>query len=101
MKKDPRHMQEIMARNGIPPDVPFEQIASIGHSAGYYGGSRWQSRLTPENQREFDRYYAKWMEDTRKNDHYYISDDTRRMHDRMTRYNIPAYVPFEQAASMA
>src|SRR5438552_15962968 len=64
--KDTRHMQEIMARNGIPPDVPFEQIASVGHSAGSYGGSRWQGRLTPEDQRDFDRYYAKWMEATRK-----------------------------------
>src|SRR5438477_2601562 len=42
--KDTRHMQEIMARNGIPPDVPFEQIASDGHSAGSYGASRCQGR---------------------------------------------------------
>src|SRR5207248_3126134 len=48
--KGPRHMQEILARNGIPPHVPFEQIATVGHSAGYYGGSRWQGRLTPEDQ---------------------------------------------------
>jgi len=98
--KDTRHMQEIMARNGIPPDVPFEQIASVGHSAGYYGGSRWQGRLTPEDQRDFDRYYAKWMEDTRKNDRDDISEDARHMQDIMTRYNIPADVPFDQVASM-
>ena len=98
--KDTRHMQEIMARNGIPPDVPFEQIASVGHSAGYYGGSRWQGRLTPEDQREFDRYYAKWMEDTQKNDRDDIAEDTRHMQDIMTRYNIPADVPFDQVASM-
>ncbi|PYT59967.1 MAG: hypothetical protein DMG46_08460 [Acidobacteria bacterium] len=98
--KDTRHMQEIMARNGIPPDVPFEQIASVGHSAGSYGGSRWQGRLTPEDQRDFDRYYAKWMEDTRKNDRDDISEDARHMQDIMTRYNIPADVPFDQVASM-
>src|SRR5881628_1758378 len=100
IEKDTRHMQEITARNGIAPDVPFEQIASVGHSAGYYGGSRWQGRLTPEDQREFDRYYAKWMEDTRKNDRDDIAEDTRHMQDIMTRYNIPADVPFDQVASM-
>src|SRR5205809_8148962 len=89
-----------MARNAIAPDVPSEQIPYVGHSAGYYGASRWQGRLTPEDQRDFDRYYAKWMEDTRKNDRDDISEDARHMQDIMTRYNIPADVPFDQVASM-
>ena len=27
-----------------------------------------QNRLSPEDQREFDKYYTKWVNDTRKND---------------------------------
>src|SRR6266571_2987092 len=97
--KDTRHMQEIMARNGIPPDVPFEQIASVGHSAGSYGGSRWEGRLTPEDQREFDKDYAKWVNDTRKNDRDDIDKDARKMQDIMARNSIPSNVPFSQIAS--
>ena len=100
IEKDIRHMQDIMARNNIPAEVPFEQIASVGHSQGYYGGGRWQGRLTPDDQREFDRYYSKWTEDTRKNDRDDSAEDAHHMQDIMTRYNIPADVPFDQVASM-
>src|SRR5438105_14420881 len=52
--KDTRQMQEIMARNDIPTDVPFGQIASDGHSAAYDCRVRWQGRLSPEERRDFD-----------------------------------------------
>src|SRR6266705_3590683 len=63
------------------------------YPARAYG--QWQGRLSPEDQRDFDRYYGKWMEDTRKNDRDDISEDARHMQDIMTRYNIPADVPFD------
>ena len=94
--KDVRHMQEIMARNGIPANVPYEQVASTGNA---YPARMYQNRLSAEDQKEFDKYYTKWVNDTRKNDQDDIARDVRRMQDIMVRYNIPANVPFDQVAS--
>src|SRR6267143_1746649 len=102
--KDVAHMQEIMARNNIAANVPFDQIASNGAypNRGYSNGSYssyGQSRLSPDDQREFDKYYSKWMDDTRKGDRDDIDKDVRHMQDIMARYNIPASIPFDQIAS--
>jgi len=109
INKDAARMQEIMARNNIPANVPFDQIASNGAypNRGYSGGnysngaysSNGQSRLSADDQREFDRYYSKWLEDMRKNDRDDIDKDVRHMQDIMARYNIPASIPFDQIAS--
>ena len=58
-----------------------------------------QGRLTPDDQREFDKYYTKWVNDTRKNDRDDIAKDVRHMQEIMGRNNIPANVPFDQIAS--
>src|SRR5216683_2223159 len=58
-----------------------------------------QSRLSPEDQREFDKYYTKWVNDTRKSDRDDIAKDVRHMQEIMARKNIPANVPFDQIAS--
>ena len=34
-------------------------------------------RLSPDDQREFDKYYTKWVNDTRKNDRDDIAKDVR------------------------
>jgi hypothetical protein len=94
--KDVRKMQEIMARNNIPANVPYDQIASTG--SGYQGRS-YQQQLSPQDQKEFDKYYTKWVNDTRKNDRDDIGRDARKMQEIMARYNIPADVPFDQVAS--
>jgi len=109
INKDAARMQEIMARNNIPANVPFDQIASYGAypNRGYSGGnysngtysSNGQSRLSADDQREFDKYYSKWLEDMRKNDRDDIDKDVRHMQDIMARYNIPASIPFHQIAS--
>jgi hypothetical protein len=109
INKDAARMQEIMARNNIPANVPFDQIASNGAypNRGYSGGnysngaysSNGQSRLSADDQREFDRYYSKWLEDMRKNDRDDIDKDVRHMQDIMARYNIPPSIPFDQIAS--
>src|SRR5579864_8684297 len=52
--KDVRKMQEIMARNNIPANVPYEQVASTGNR---YQGPSYQSQLSPQDQQEFDKYY--------------------------------------------
>src|ERR1700704_3557890 len=72
--KDVRHMQEIMARKNIPANVPFDEIASAGNAEepsaanAYPPRGEWQDRLTPNDQRDFDRYYSQWIDDTRRND---------------------------------
>jgi len=94
--KDVRKMQEIMVRNNIPANVPFDQIASTGN--GYQGRS-YQGQLSAQDQKEFDKYYTKWVNDTRKNDRDDVERDMRRMREIMVHNNIPADVPFDQVAS--
>ncbi|HET9305756.1 MAG TPA: hypothetical protein VFO46_07000 [Candidatus Sulfotelmatobacter sp.] len=94
--KDVRKMQEIMARNNIPANVPYEQVASTGNR---YQGPSYQSQLSPQDQQEFDKYYTKWVNDTRKNDRDDVDRDVRKMQEIMARNNIPADVPFDQVAS--
>jgi hypothetical protein len=101
---DAGRMQEIMARNNIPSNVPFDQIASNGAYPRNGYPDRADStygppRLSSDDQHEFDKYYAKWVDDTRKGDRDDIDKDTRHMQDIMARYNIPAHVPYDQIAS--
>ena len=116
IRKDERKMQSIMDKYNIPPDVPFDRIATNGdrgydrdrydndqgrydnRDRGYYpqnGGSR----LSPDDQRDFDRAYSKWIDDTRRNDGDDVRRDERTMQDIMARYNIPSDVPFDQIVS--
>jgi hypothetical protein len=115
--RDVRHMQDIMARNNIPPNVPFDQVASTGYAGGGYADNgyagnagpataypangSWQGRLSPDDQRDFDRYYSRWVEDTRNNDRDAIAADAGRLQEIMARNNIPSNVPFDQIASSA
>ena len=92
--KDIRKMQEIMAHYNIPANVPYSQIASTGYQARSY-----QGQLSPQDQKEFDKYYTKWVNDTRKNDRDDVERDVRKMQNIMARYNIPGNVPFDQIAS--
>src|SRR5436305_2647815 len=94
--KDIRKMQQIMARNNIAASVPYDQIASTGtrYPSRYQG-----QQLSPEDQKDFDKAYTKWVNDTRKNDRDDIDKDARKMQDIMVRNNIPANVPFDQIAS--
>jgi len=106
--KDVRKMQDIMARNNIPPNVPYEQVASSGYGQdNRYNGAYQrnaphgysQGRLSPDDQREFDKAYEKWVDDSRKNDRDDLNKDVRRMQDIMARNNIPPGVPYEQIAT--
>ena len=56
-------------------------------------------RLSPDDQREFDKAYTKYVNDSRKNDRDDIDRDVRRMQDIMVRNNISPNVPYEQIAS--
>lgn len=103
IRKDERKMQDIMSRYNIPPDVPFDRIASNGYAHGRYDNGTYpqysESRLSPTDQREFDQAYGKWVNDSRRNDRDDIRKDERKMQDIMARYNIPSDVPYDRIAS--
>jgi hypothetical protein len=102
-----RKMQEIMARYNIPSTVTYDQVASMGGSAGYsqqaYPNAAYPAayaqRLSPDDQKDFDKAYSKWVDSTRKNDQDDINESARKMQEIMARYNIPSTVPFAQVAS--
>src|SRR5262249_14600143 len=81
--------------------VSFEQVASAVPNTAYGAQApvSWQGKLSAEDQKDFDRYYGKWVSATRKNDQEDISENARKMRDLMSRYNIAASVPFAQVAS--
>ncbi len=96
LAKDVRKMQEIMARAGIPANVPYDRIASTGNA---YPARSYARQLPPDDQKDFDKYYTKWVNDTRKNDRDDIDRDVRKMQEIMARNSIPVGVPFDQVAS--
>ncbi len=102
--RDADHMQDIMSRNHIPSTVPYDQLATRaaypGNGQALYPPTGYgDTRLSPEDQRDFDKAYSKWVDDSRKGDRDDLEKDTRRMQDIMTRYNIPSNVPYDQIAS--
>ena len=107
ISENARKMQEIMARYNIPSTVSYDQVASMGGAAGYpqqaYPNAAYPTayaqRLSPDDQKEFDKAYSKWVDSTRKNDQDDINESARKMQEIMARYNIPSTVQFAQVAS--
>lgn len=104
--KHAHRMQDIMARNNIPPDTPFDEVANAnGYGPngyppnGAYNSQRESQRFSPEDQRKFDHVYDHWLESRRKNDRDDIEKDEHKMQDIMARYNIPRDVPYDELAS--
>ncbi len=64
-----------------------------------YYNQAWNRVLSPTDQQQFDKYYGKWVDATRKNDQDDITSNARHMQEIMSRYNIPASIPFDQIAS--
>src|SRR5690348_8855365 len=105
ISENARKMQEIMARYNIPSSVSFDQVAASAAPAGYppqaYPNPAYPAgqRLSPDDQKEFDKDYSKWVEATRKNDQEDVSENARKMQEIMARYSISSSVPFSQVAS--
>ncbi len=113
--KNAQHMQEIMSRYNIPQTVPFAAIATNGYAAGPNGAAGYPSgypssaypygygqgpqRLSSKDQKDFDKDYKNWVDARRKKDMDDMDKNARKMQEIMTRYNIPANVPFDQIAS--
>ncbi|HJW99564.1 MAG TPA: hypothetical protein VJ453_05370 [Terriglobales bacterium] len=100
ISENARKMQDIMTHYNIPVSVSFDQIASNGSTASYPPPAYATQRLSADDQREFDKYYAKWIEATRKNSQEDIAENERKMRDIMARYSISSDVPFAQVSSL-
>src|SRR5690349_5678601 len=75
-------------------------LRARAQEAGAYAQPQgWHGVLSAADQSQFDRYYSKWVEATRKNDQDDISENARKMQEIMARYNIPASVSYDQVAA--
>jgi hypothetical protein len=99
-------MRDVMARNGIPAEVPFDRIASNGGGGyrdhdrdGDRDHDRWHSRLPADQQRDFDSYYSRWQEYSQTNNRDQMRSMEERMRDLKARNNIPEDVPNDVVAS--
>lgn len=94
-----KRMRDVMSRNNIPSDVPFDAVASSGDREDRDHDRRERSRLSPEDQQRFDSYYSRWREYRRTNNREETENMEKRMRDVMARNNIPPDVPFDEVAS--
>ena len=99
--KHARKMQEIMARNNIPPDTPFDAVATANGYAGRIDYRQYQGKFSPDDQKKFDKAYEKWLKDREENDRDDLAKDEGKMQEVMARYNIPRDVPYHMLASSA
>lgn len=97
--KHARKMEEIMSRYNIPPDTPFDTIATANGYSPHYDVRRYQGRFSPDDQKRFDKAYEKWQNDRAKNDRDDLAKDEGKMQELMGRYNIPRDVPYDALAS--
>src|SRR5690349_7208839 len=74
--------------------------AETQYASGSYGQPQgWHGVMSPQDQQQFDKYYSKWVDATRKNDRDDIAENSQKMQNIMARYNIPSNVAFDQVAS--
>jgi polyhydroxyalkanoate synthesis regulator phasin len=113
INKHARNMENIMARYNIPPNTPFDEIASnagAGYGGGYngnyngsyagtYGRRGYQGMLSLDDQHRFDSAYQHWLHERQENDRGGMEKQERTMQDIMSRYNIPQGVPYDAIAS--
>jgi transposase-like protein len=115
-------MREVMSRNNIPSDVPFQQIASNqGYNQnrqddrddhrqmqvqGGYGDGRDNhsrrhiARFSGSDARHFRSYYSRWQQYRQNDDRDQIASMERRMSDVMNRHNIPNDVSYDEVMDM-
>jgi len=92
-------MQEIMARYNIPPNTPFDVIATTNGYSQHYDYREFQGRLSPDDQNKFNKEYKEWLEERREGDRNGTAKREGKMQEIMARYNIPRDVPYDLIAS--
>lgn len=94
-----RKMEEIMQRYSIPPDTPFDTIATANGYSPHVDYRRYQGRFSPDDQKKFDKAYEKWQSDRAKNDRDDLAKDEGKMQEIMARYSVPRDVPYDVLVS--
>jgi hypothetical protein len=74
-------------------------IATSNGYSHHYDVREFQGRLSPDDQKKFDKAYEKFQKDRAKHDRDDIAKDETRMNEIMARYNIPRDVPYDVLAS--
>lgn len=97
--KHARNMEQIMQRYNIPPDTPFDQIASTGGYAPHSDVRQYQGRFSADDQKNYDKDYEHWDKDRARNDRGDMEKQEGKMQEIMARYNIPRDVPYRALAS--
>ena len=88
INKHARKMEEIMARYNIPPDTPFDAIATSNGYSQHYDVRQFQGRFSAEDQKKFDKAYEHWVEDRRKRDDF--AKDEGKMQEIMAALQHPS-----------
>jgi hypothetical protein len=97
--KHARNMEELMQRNNIPQNTPFDAIAT---NIGYMPRENvreYQGRFSPDDQKKFDKAYEKFQRDRAKHDRDDYAKDQEKMNEIMAKYNIPRNVPYDVLVS--
>jgi hypothetical protein len=97
--KHARSMEEIMQRNNIPPNTPFNAIATTAGYASRSDFRQYQGRFSPDDQKKFDKAYEKFQRDRAKHDRDDYAKDEQKLNEIMARYNIPRDVPYDVLVS--
>ena len=90
-----------MARNNIPPNTPFDIIATANGHSGHYDYRQFQGRFSAEDQKNLDKAYEHWLKARHKSDRDDIAKDEGKMQEIMALYDIPRDVPYDLLASGA
>ena len=97
--KHARNMETIMARYNIPPNTRFADIATVNGYAPRVDIRQYQGRLSPDDQKKYDKAYEHWQQDRARHDRDDIAKDEGKMQEMMAKYNIPREVPYDALAS--
>ena len=79
----------------VVPALGQSQYPDQDRDRDYVG----QSRLSSDDQREFNEQYEKWQRANATNNREDIDKHARKMEDIMARYRIPADTPFDAVAT--
>lgn len=97
--KHARNMEELMQRNNIPSNTPFDAIASTSGYAPRESVRQYQGRFSPDDQKKYDKAYEKYQRDHAKHDRDDYAKDEMKLNEIMAKYNIPRDVPYDALAS--
>lgn len=97
--KHARNMEELMQRNNIPSNTPFDAIATMPGYAPRQSVREYQGRFSPDDQKKYDKAYEKFQRDHAKHDRDDYAKDEMKLNEIMAKYNIPRDVPYDALVS--